>query len=157
MKKFTLCFFALVFVLSVVAQTKLTGVITGDATSGPVFNASVRVKDAASGTKTNEKGEFVLYVPALPVTLVVSAIGFASQEMLLTSEAPLSISLAGTTAYLEPVVVGAALGTPRRLTQSPVSVEAFGIRELRANPSSDYYSFACFCQRGRCHHIEPDL
>ncbi|HZH36853.1 MAG TPA: TonB-dependent receptor [Flavisolibacter sp.] len=146
MKKFTLCFFALVFVLSVVAQTKLTGVITGDATSGPVFNASVRVKDAASGTKTNEKGELVLYDPALPVTLVVSAIGFASQEMLLTSEAPLSISLAGTTAYLEPVVVGAALGTSRRLTQSPVSVEAFGIRELRANPSSDYYSLLAFAK-----------
>jgi outer membrane receptor protein involved in Fe transport len=130
--------------LTLAAQTKLTGTVTDG--QNPVVNATIQVKDQQTGTRTNETGEFTIIVAKLPASLQISAIGFGSQELLVTSEAPLSISLSTTTGFLEPVVVGAALGMPRRLTQSPVSIEAFGLRELRANPSSDYYSLLAFAK-----------
>lgn len=143
MKKF-LFLLPLFAALGMAAQTTLKGTVTEGANTVPVVNATIQVKAAASGTRANEKGEFSIVVPVLPVTLVISAVGFDTQELYVTADAPLSVSLAGTAAYLEPVVVGVAYGLPRRLTQSPVSIEAFGLRELRANPSSDYYSLLTF-------------
>jgi len=144
MKKFFLSLLPLCTALLTMAQTNLKGVVTDGAT--PVANATVKAKAATSGTRTNEKGEFALTIAKLPVRLEVSAVGFAPQELYVTGSESLSVSLSAATAYLEPVVVGVAYGMPRRLTQSPVSIEAFGQRELRANPSGDYYSLLAFAK-----------
>lgn len=144
MKKFFLSLLPLCIGLLTLAQTNLKGVITDG--GAPIANATVKVKDAASGTRTGENGEFALTVASLPVRLQVSAVGFAPQELYVAGSEPISVALSSATAYLEPVVVGVAYGMPRRLTESPVSIEAFGQRELRANPSSDYYSLLTFAK-----------
>lgn len=143
MKKFYLLLLLLCTSLLAIAQTTIRGTVTDGA--APIAHATVKLKDASTGTQTDEKGAFVLVVPSLPAALEVSAVGFDPQTVNANS-AVAAISLTAASAYLEPVVVGVAYGMPRRLTQSPVSIEAFGQRELRSNPSSDYYSLLAFAK-----------
>ena len=145
MKKFLLLLLPLCSVLMATAQTKLRGVITEG--TNPVSNATVQVKSSTTGTTTNEKGEFVITVPSTPTALVISAVGFNTQEIAVTSDAPLRVSLTGAQRLLEPLVVGAVYGSiPQRITELPVSAEHFGLREIRNNPSSDYYNLLTFAK-----------
>jgi outer membrane receptor protein involved in Fe transport len=147
MKKFTLLLIPLCAILSATAQTQVKGTITEGANASPVAKASVQVKNTTMGTTTNEKGEFVITVSSLPATLVITAVGFAGQEIAVTSAAPVAVALASTQRMLEPFVVGGTYGgIPRRITELPVSVEYVGLRELRNNPSPDYYSLLSFAK-----------
>ncbi|HEV7332599.1 MAG TPA: TonB-dependent receptor [Flavisolibacter sp.] len=145
MKKILLLLLPLSMALTTAAQTQLRGIITEGA--NPVANASVQVKNSTTGTTTNEKGEFLIAVPSLPTALVISAIGFDTQEIAVTSGALLRVSLTGTQRLLEPLVVGGVYGgIPQRITELPVSAEHFGLREIRNNPSSDYYNLLTFAK-----------
>ncbi|HEY1021872.1 MAG TPA: carboxypeptidase-like regulatory domain-containing protein, partial [Flavisolibacter sp.] len=132
-------------VVTVAAQTRLRGTVTES--THPVANVSVQVKNGTTGTTTNEKGEFVMVVPSLPTILVISAVGFNAQEIAVASDAPLTVSLTGIQRLLEPLVVGGVYGgIPQRITELPVSAEHFGLREIRNNPSSDYYNLLTFAK-----------
>ncbi|NTS40002.1 TonB-dependent receptor [Flavisolibacter sp. BT320] len=145
MKKNLLLLFALFTAFAAVAQKTVRGTVTDGA--GPVANASVLVKNTTTGTTTNDRGEFVVAVSSLPATLLVSAVGFNGQEVLVTSDEPLAVSLSNAQRMLEPLVVGGTYGNlPRRLTEMPVSVEYIGRRELENNPANDYYSLLLFAK-----------
>ncbi|MBB1283284.1 TonB-dependent receptor [Flavisolibacter sp. BT320] len=145
MKKLLLLLLPLFGLFTAAAQTNLRGIVKdGD---NPVANVSVQVKNSTTGTTTNERGEFVIAVPSLPTTLVISAVGFTPQEIAVASGAPLNISLTGMQRLLEPLVVGGVYGgIPQRITELPVSAEHFGLREIRNNPSSDYYNLLTFAK-----------
>lgn len=145
MKKLLLLLLPLAAMLTAAAQTSLRGTVKDG--NNPVANVSVQVKNSTTGTTTNERGEFSIAVPSLPTALVISAVGFTTQEIAVTSGAPLDISLTGMQRLLEPLVVGGVYGTiPQRITELPVSAEHFGLRETRNNPSSDYYNLLTFAK-----------
>jgi len=74
------------------AQTReVTGKVT-DAGGAPMSNVSVTAKGSRNGTATGNDGTFTLTVDANAKALIVSAIGFETQEIAITG-APLSISL----------------------------------------------------------------
>ncbi|KAA3438749.1 carboxypeptidase-like regulatory domain-containing protein [Rufibacter hautae] len=52
-----------------------------DANRNPLSGAMVLVKSTASGATTNAEGRFLLYLPFLPTTVLVSFTGFPSQEI----------------------------------------------------------------------------
>jgi TonB-linked SusC/RagA family outer membrane protein len=109
-------------------QTKaVTGRVTDSKDGSPVLGASVTVKNSNVGTNTDANGDFSLQVPADAKTLVISYVGFTSQEVDIV-DGPLAVALlGGTTAgsnLNEVVVVG--YGTARRkdLTGSVATVQA---------------------------------
>src|SRR5690606_10702868 len=62
------------------AQVQFKGVVKS--TEGELLaGASVRIKGAATQTKTNDNGEFVLSSAATEVTLAISHLGYASMEV----------------------------------------------------------------------------
>ncbi|HRG25008.1 MAG TPA: TonB-dependent receptor [Chitinophagaceae bacterium] len=87
------------------AQTReVTGKVT-DAGGAPMSNVSVTAKGSRNGTATGNDGTFTLNVDANAKTLIVSAIGFETQEIAITG-APLSISLkAGDSRSMDEVIV----------------------------------------------------
>ncbi len=87
------------------AQTReVTGKVT-DAGGAPMSNVSVTAKGSRNGTATANDGTFTLTVDASAKTLIVSAIGFETQEIPITG-APLSISLkAGDSRSMDEVIV----------------------------------------------------
>ncbi|WP_460687626.1 SusC/RagA family TonB-linked outer membrane protein [Niabella aquatica] len=119
------------------AQEQWKGIILDSLSRVPVENASVRVKNAATGVTTNSNGEFILTSPqTLPATFLISRVGYEPKEVTVT-ELPAVILLAQTEAQLEDVVV-VGYGTQRRkdLTGSIASVSK-KILENNLSPTVD--------------------
>ncbi|MCG7860141.1 carboxypeptidase-like regulatory domain-containing protein, partial [Flavihumibacter sediminis] len=94
----------------VYAQTKtISGKVTDSKDGSPIVGATVLVKGTSSGVQTGADGSFTITVPASAKTLVISSVGFASQEIS-TSAASFSIALGPDNAALGEVVV-VAYGT----------------------------------------------
>ncbi|MBU7577792.1 MAG: SusC/RagA family TonB-linked outer membrane protein, partial [Flavihumibacter sp.] len=109
----------------VYAQTKtISGKVTDSKDGSPVVGATVLVKGTSSGVQTGADGSFTITVPASAKTLVISSVGFASQEIS-TSAASFAIALGPDNAALGEVVV-VAYGTRKKsdLTGAVTSVTA---------------------------------
>lgn len=110
--------------LTALAQQKVTGRVK-DTFGEPVIGASIVVKSNKTiGTITDFDGKFSLEVPAKS-TLVISYIGYITQELTLTDKKPLEIILKEDTEMLDEVVV-IGYGTQRKgdVTSSVASVKA---------------------------------
>lgn len=102
----------------------ITGHVTGANNAG-VTGASIVVRGSSVGTTSGEGGAYTLTVPADATTLVVSSVGFGSQEVPINGRTAIDIALQTSTGNLNEVVV-VAYGTRRRgdLTGSVTSVNA---------------------------------
>lgn len=91
--------------VAVVQQKKntVTGVVL-DPTGMPVIGANIMVKGTTSGTITDMDGKFSLDVDQ-DATLVISYIGFASQEIKVGNQTKLSIALKEDSEALDELVV----------------------------------------------------
>lgn len=118
-------------------QGKVTGKITS-ASGSPVEGATVTVKGLTQSVASNRTGQFTITVPAGKDTLVISHVGFVTQEIALQNRTSLNIKLVDVNAELSQVVV-IAYGTSRKsdLTGSVVSVKA---DELKAIPATSFES-----------------
>ena len=120
------------------AQTvTVSGKVNNSASKESVPAVSIVVKGTSLGTYTNSNGEFSLRVSKLPVVLVVSSIGYDSQEITVSdATAPLNVDFVVNNALGQEVVV-AATRTPTRLLESPVTVETMNRSVLKnvASPS----------------------
>ncbi len=143
MRKST-CFFAvfltaLLFSLCSFAQNvRLTGRVNSSAGGENVSSVSVRVKNSTTGTTTDGTGRFALDVPSLPVTLVISSVGFDAQELTVTSASDINVSLAPSNVIGQEVVVSATR-TPQRILEAPVSIERVSSAAIRNSPAAAYY------------------
>ncbi len=91
----------------------ITGNVIDGASGETLIGATVRVKDSSTGTVTDIDGNFTISVPDEATTLVVSSIGYATQEVDITSASLVNIVMeADVEALSEVVVVG--YGTQRR-------------------------------------------
>ncbi|HEY0040565.1 MAG TPA: TonB-dependent receptor, partial [Flavisolibacter sp.] len=129
----------LLFSISSWAQNvTVTGRITSTGTGENVSNVSVRVKDGTLGTTTNQNGSFTLSVPSLPVTLVISSVGFEVQEITVNSASPITVNFTPSALIGQEVVVSASR-TPQRLLEAPVTVERVSAATIRNAPAAHYY------------------
>ena len=131
----------LLFALSATAQeTKLKGKITATDANNPVAGVSIKVKNKIIGTTTNSSGAFSFnYNGKLPITLVISAVGFESKEVEITSAGTeVNISLNPQTVMLNEVVSSAAR-VNQNILQSPVSIEKMSLKAIKENPSFTFY------------------
>lgn len=109
--------------LPVLAQDRVvTGKVTDLKNGQPVPGASVLVKGTNIGTQTKNDGSFTLNAPATATTIVVSYVGYATQELLI-GNGNLNVSLVAESSTLDDVVV-VAYGTRKKgdLTGSVTSV-----------------------------------
>ena len=124
MKHLFLLLTLLSFSLTALAQQKVTGKVK-DSSGEPVIGASVVVKgNNTMGTITDFDGNFMLDVPAKSV-LVISYIGYVTQEVPTAGKNSLEIVLKEDTKTLDEVVV-IGYGTQRKgdVTSSVASVKA---------------------------------
>ena len=78
----------------------IKGVIR-DENGNPLAGASVAVKGLGRTTQTNASGEFTLEVPDENSVLVISYVGYESQELLVGQKNDLTIELKGANRLLE--------------------------------------------------------
>ncbi len=126
------------------AQTiTLSGTVISTDTKEAVPAASVVVKGFSGGTYTDSRGYFKLTTShALPVTLVISSVGFGTKEMEVSSTAPVSIDLPSASTLGTEVVVSATRSNIRSL-ESPVSIERMSAASIREVPAPSFYDAIC--------------
>lgn len=127
-------------VISSTTQTiqdiKITGRVTGESGEG-LSNVSVSVKGTSRGTTTDNTGSFSLLVPEEGI-LVVSYIGYVSQEIPVNHQPVINIKLVRSTVQMDQVVV-VGYGTQRKLdvTGSVAQIKGDEIaKQASVNPIS---------------------
>lgn len=145
MKKY-LCLLALLFTAnffacSVIAQsTTIKGHIKNSNSNEAVAAVSVLIKNTPEGTYTDDKGAFSITTEQkLPITLVISSIGFEGKELVVSSASQvISVDFKPSVALGQEVVVSASR-TPERILESPVTIERISSANIRNTPATSYY------------------
>lgn len=101
-------FLGLFFTSFSFAQTRLTGIVV-DAKSAALPGVSVFLNNTSIGTITDAKGYFELSIPTGKFELIVTSVGFATFQQLITSEtkSPITVTLTPKAKELNEVVIGA--------------------------------------------------
>ncbi len=128
------CFIiALLVTMPVAAQNAflLKGRVTNE-NGQPVSRATITVKGSATGTSSNDNGNFEITVPSGTV-LVVSSVGYTVKEVTVNSNAPLTIALVAVQQSLDDVVViGYGQQRKKDITGAVVSVSSETLKEVAA-------------------------
>ena len=121
------------------SQTTIKGTVV-DSNSMPVPGANVVIDGKSIGTVTDFDGNFVLETSENPpFTLKISSIGYSQATARVTSNnQTISVTLEEANTMLDEIVISASR-TPERLFESPVTVERFGIKEIKNTASVDFY------------------
>src|SRR5882762_8319291 len=135
MKKSLLSLIGLLSLISagVMAQT-VTGKVTAGTDSAPLAGVSILIKGTSTGTSTDADGNFSLNLSDKSAILVVSFIGFATQEIAVGDRTSIDVVLQDDRTQLSEVVV-TALGIPREsktlvyATQSVKPAELIEVRD----------------------------
>jgi len=111
----------------------VSGTIT-DSSGAPLAGVSIKVRGAAMGTQTDASGHFSLTVPDNAV-LVISYVGYETQEVSVSGRSTISISLQPSRQALDQVVViGYGTANKRDLTGSISTVKG---REVADRPATN--------------------
>ena len=122
------------------AQTKVSGTITDATTKEPLIGVSVQVKGKVVGTITNTKGEFSFSVSTPPpFTLLISSVGYESQEMAVSgNSASINVALKEQAVLGQEVVVSASR-VEESVLKSAAAIEKMDIRTIRETASPSFY------------------
>lgn len=120
-----------VFQQAAAQNRNITGSVVNERNS-PVSGASVTIKGSAIGTAADSLGKFSLSVPPSAKSLIISSVGYTSQEVSISGKTSVTITLASPSQMLSDVVV-VGYGTARRgdLTGSVSTVSS---KELNPGP-----------------------
>ncbi|AYN69474.1 TonB-dependent receptor [Euzebyella marina] len=122
-----------------IAQTTVNGKVV-DQNNEPIPGANIVITGKAIGATANFDGDFTLETSEVPpFQLTITSIGYASAtEEVTSNNQTLTIVLSETQTFLDEVVISASR-TPERIFESPVTVERFGLQEIRNTASADFY------------------
>ena len=130
--------FLLFFCAFTYAQTTVTGTVT-DETGQPLPGANVIVVGASTGAITDFDGKYSLtYDQSPPFSIQASSVGFETNTQEVTTN-PQTIDFTMQEGNMLDEIVISASRTPERIFESPVTVERFGIKEIKNTASADFY------------------
>ncbi|PWU01309.1 MAG: SusC/RagA family TonB-linked outer membrane protein [Bacteroidetes bacterium] len=112
---------------------RITGKVTNDLNE-PLPGVSITVKGSSKGTTSDNAGNFELTVPE-NATLVVSYIGFTTQEVAVNNQSVVNIKLVPSTKQLDQVVV-VGYGTQRKIDVTGAVGQIKG-EEISKQPASN--------------------
>ena len=132
--------FAGLFSIAAYSQTvTISGNVRNNFSKESVPAVTVSVKGTNLGTFTDERGNFKIAVPSLPVVLVISSASFETKEITVNSSTEtVQVDFEPSTAVEEEVIV-AASRVPQRILQTPVTIERMGPAILRNLPAPNPY------------------
>ena len=138
MKKY-LPFLLLLLCLSAHSQTTITGRVANN-NNLPVMGANIIVIGTAQGTIADLDGVFALTVSQNPpFSIQISSVGFEPQSVQITSNNQVVNATLVEGTSLDEIIVSASR-TPERIFESPVTVERFGIKEIKNTSSASFYA-----------------
>ncbi|MCU0444486.1 MAG: carboxypeptidase-like regulatory domain-containing protein [Microscillaceae bacterium] len=121
------------------AQTTVSGKVSDESGSG-LPGVNIAIKGTITGTITDGSGNFKLTVNvAPPFTLVVSSIGFTTQELEITgNRSDIDVKLSEQTILGQEVVVSASR-VEESVMRAPVTIEKMDILAIQQAPTADFF------------------
>ena len=92
----------------------ITGKVTDSKDGSAMPGVSVTAKGSSTGTSTGTDGTFRLSVSSSVTTLVISSVGFATQEVSIAGKSSIDVQLVVSNATLGEVIVSTGYGTARK-------------------------------------------
>ena len=134
-----LILFLLMFGAVGFSQTTISGTVV-DQNNEPVPGTNLVIVGKAVGTVTDFDGKFTLETEEVPpFKLHVTSIGYSDATVDVTeNNQTLAITIAESQTMLDEIIVSASR-TPERLFESPVSVERFGLKEIKNSTAASFY------------------
>lgn len=116
------------------AQTTIKGVVTGDS-GEELIGANIIVKGTSDGTVSDVDGSYTVKTSqSLPLTLVFSYTGYASQEVEVTKNEMVNVTL--LEGILGDEVVISASRRREKVQEAPASISVLSSRKLEASANS---------------------
>nr|WP_276900076.1 SusC/RagA family TonB-linked outer membrane protein [Pedobacter kyonggii] len=135
-KIFTSLFFLFILLMgqSTMAQVKtITGKITAVDDGGPLPGASVKIKGTTTGTSTDANGSFTIQVPSPNAVLVISLLGYKTQEITVGNKTTVNAVLASDAQELQEVTISTALGITRQAKSLGYAAQSVKSEDLNFN------------------------
>lgn len=123
------------------AQTTISGSVKDADNDEELAGVNIVVQGTVTGTITDVSGNFSLNTATVPpFNLVISYVGYQSQEIEITdnSVSGLDLSLTSTSIMGQEIVISASR-VEESILQSPVSIEKMDILAIRDTPSPSFY------------------
>lgn len=122
------------------AQQVISGNIRNAETGEAIPAVSVKAKNTPYGDYTNDQGNFRFTVlTPLPLTLVISSIGYTAREITVQNTEPLKITLQPASILGNEVVVSASRHVQRKI-ESPVTIERIDNKDIINSAQTSYYN-----------------
>ncbi len=132
----------LVLMLFVGAIGVSQNVINGRVIDGfdePIPGVSITVKGTETTTISDFDGNFTLTTDKdYPFTLEATSVGFDPTTVVVTSDTQEALIVLEDITFLDELVISASRA-PERLFESPVSIERFGIKQIKNTTAADFY------------------
>jgi hypothetical protein len=122
----------------------ITGKIYDSVNNIALGGVSLQIKGSGAGTVTKDDGSFQIKSSRkLPLTLVVTSVGYHKQEFTVTenSRSGLSISLNAQTVLVDQVVVTASR-VSESILKSPVTIEKLDLRAIKESPAPTFLTLS---------------
>jgi len=129
--KNTINLFLCLFLSGVLSAQQISGNVSSD--DGPLPGATVLVKGTNTGTSTDFDGNFTIAASTGDV-LVISFVGFSTQEVAVSGQDQVNVTLAIDQALEEVVVTGYGSQREREITSAVVKVDS---EEFNQGPITD--------------------
>jgi len=133
--------FCLLFILTMQqswAQTKTISGKISDEQGNPIRGASILVKGTKEGSSTDRNGDFTISAPVSATTLVISFVGYALQEVDITSGATISVSLkTEATSLTDVMVIGYGTARKKDLTGAVTRVNSKAFKDQSMTQLTD--------------------
>ena len=131
-------FFVMLFFVASYSQTTIKGKIT-DNTGQPLPGANIIIVGTTTGTSSDFDGNYTLTTDQTPpFEIQVSYTGFETKKADVTASNQTIDFMLEEGNELDEVVISASR-TPERIFESPVTVERFGLKEIKNTASVDFY------------------
>jgi len=134
-----LTFCSIVFSFAIANAQTVKGRVQESIGGTPMFSASVGEKGTSNGALTDFNGDFTLTVAQLPVTIVVSYIGFISQEIVVEDVSNrIMIKLVENAEVMGQIeIVEDRISDKQK--QAPLTVESMDLIAIKEAPSGNFY------------------
>jgi TonB-dependent starch-binding outer membrane protein SusC len=113
-------------------QKTITGTVTNSKDNAPIDLATISIKGTKVAVTTTANGSFSISVPDGKNTLVVSSIGFGSEEISIAGKSNILVTMKETTSSLNEVVVTGY--TSQRKKDITGAVSVVNIKDLKQTP-----------------------
>ena len=139
MKNFFIVLFVIAGWTSAFGQTTVRGKVV-DSNNEPIPGANVILVGKSEGAVADFDGNFVFQTSETPpFSLRVTSIGFSDKMVSITqNNQQITVVLEEASTALDEIVISASR-TPERVFESPVSVERFGLKEIRNTTAPSFY------------------